>query len=64
MYVFYIYLYICMYIYEQETKQKTQRLFDEFPYFFNVMFLNGEIHNVYSLYINKNTITIAPRIKF
>ena len=24
------------------------------------MSVNGEIHNAYDLYINKNTITIAP----
>ena len=26
--------------------------------------VNGEIHNAYNLYINKNTITIAPRGHF
>ena len=28
------------------------------------MSANGEIHNAYNLYINKNTITIAPRANF
>ena len=28
------------------------------------MSVNGEIHNAYNLYINKNTITMAPRENF
>ena len=49
----YLYIYIYIYIYERETsvcmcytitvKQKTQRLFDEFSYSFNIMYLNKYI---------------------
>ena len=46
-----------------KIKRKTQRLFDEFSYSI-FMSVNGEIHNAYNLYINKNTITIAPRGNF
>ena len=46
-----------------KIKRKTQRLFDEF-YYSIFMSVNGEIHNAYNLYINKNTITIAPRGNF
>ena len=38
-------------------------MFDEYSHP-NFMSVNGEIHNAYNLYINKNTITIAPRGKF
>ena len=46
-----------------KIKRKTQRLFDEFSDSI-FMSVNGEIHNAYNLYINKNTITIAPRGNF